>query len=123
MAWAAVGLRMLKDSSVFCHYVAAIVVLTGAITTMLPAWVHAWVPIHRYVGYRPAMLLVDNILQVICTLYLKTGWKLLAVRKFCTTAAINCSTAEHDLNMNESAGQLGLLHTRSHLSRGIIVLA
>lgn len=38
LTWGAVGLRMLKDSSAFRHYVAAITVLLGALTTLLPAY-------------------------------------------------------------------------------------
>lgn len=64
LAWAAVGLRMLKDSSAYSHYLESALVLVGAITTMIPAWAHSWFEEKRYVEWRSAVLFFDNILQV-----------------------------------------------------------
>jgi hypothetical protein len=61
---------MLKDSSVFHHYIAALIVLIGAITTLIPAYAHTFFSKvtpnqkHGYVHYRPIVILIDNILQV-----------------------------------------------------------
>lgn len=65
LAWVAVGLRMLKDSSAFQHYMASFVVLFGAFTTLIPAFAHSWESNKAFVTYRPAIVLADNILQVI----------------------------------------------------------
>ncbi len=64
LAWVAVGLRMLKDSSAFQHYLASFVVLFGAFTTLIPAFAHSWESNKAFVKYRPAIVLADNILQV-----------------------------------------------------------
>lgn len=64
LAWMAVGLRMLKDSSAFQHYLASFIVFFGAFTTLIPAWAHSWDNTKGYVTYRPAVVLLDNILQV-----------------------------------------------------------
>jgi hypothetical protein len=68
-AWVAVGLRMLRDSSVFQHYVAAGIVLFGAVTTLFPAFAHQWKDKKAYVRVRPLVVLLDNILQVVLGCY------------------------------------------------------
>ena len=65
LAWAAVGFRMLKDSSAFQHYIAATIVLLGALTTLVPAFAHGWKNKRQYVKYRPVVVLLDNVLQVV----------------------------------------------------------
>lgn len=55
---------MLKDSSAFRHYVSALIVLIGAITTLVPAFAHSWISRRHYTRYRPIVLLIDNVLQV-----------------------------------------------------------
>ena len=55
---------MLKDSSAFQHYLASFVVFFGGLTTLVPAFAHSWDNSKKYVIYRPAVVLIDNILQV-----------------------------------------------------------
>jgi hypothetical protein len=65
LAWAAVGIRMMKDSSAFHHYVASGIVLFGAITTLFPAFAYSvFRNQNAYCRYRPAVVVADNVLQV-----------------------------------------------------------
>ena len=60
---------MLKDSSAFQHYLASAIVLFGAFTTLIPAYAHSWESKKTFVYYRPAIVLADNILQVVLGCY------------------------------------------------------
>lgn len=65
LAWAAVGIRMMKDSSAFHHYVASGIVLFGAVTTLFPAFAYSvFRDQNAYCKYRPAVVVADNVLQV-----------------------------------------------------------
>lgn len=60
---------MLKDSSAFQHYLASFIVFFGAFTTLIPAFAHSWEKNRAFVYYRPAIVLADNILQVVLGCY------------------------------------------------------
>ena len=65
VAWAAIALRMLKNSTITSDYTASSIVLFGALTTMVPAWAHSWFDEETYVRWRTPVLFFDNILQVV----------------------------------------------------------
>ena len=65
LAWGVVGLRMLKDSSIFSHYLESSIVLFGAISTLLPAYAYQMFDRNAYsTTYRPIVVILDNVLQV-----------------------------------------------------------
>ena len=63
-AWLAVGSRMLLNSAAREDYLSAIITIFGALTTLAPSLAHRLIDAEIYVKYRPAVLIVDNILQV-----------------------------------------------------------
>lgn len=66
VTWAVVGLRMLNDSSAFTHFISSMIVCVGALTTLFPVYAYnIFGDEAMYCVYRPAIVVLDNILQVV----------------------------------------------------------